>query len=108
MTCSTSVQIYIKFGARDLFVSRVQTELYSTISIEECCSVAEHMANLEMPKLLGYWELACACQAADSPNVVDDTGTLLVHDGALVDLQWVQQYANMSTNQSNQLELRIF
>jgi hypothetical protein len=49
MTCSTSVQIYIKFGARDLFVSRVQTELYSTISIEECCSVAEHMANLEMP-----------------------------------------------------------
>jgi hypothetical protein len=30
MTCSTSVQIYIKFGAREVFVPRVQIWLYNT------------------------------------------------------------------------------
>jgi hypothetical protein len=39
--CSTSVQIYIKFGAREVFVSRAQTEIYNTIfRLEDFCSFA--------------------------------------------------------------------
>jgi hypothetical protein len=44
-----------------------------------------------MPYLLESWELYCACQLDCSERIVEYNGALLVQNGALVDLQWVQQ-----------------
>jgi hypothetical protein len=40
----------------------------------------------------------CTCQLDVSANLVDHHGELLVQNGALIELQWVLQLANMSTN----------
>jgi hypothetical protein len=43
-----------------------------------------------------------------SANLVDHHGELLVQNGAVVNFQWGLQLGSVSTNQSNQLWLRIF
>jgi hypothetical protein len=40
----------------------------------------------------------CACQLDISTNIIYHHGELLIQNGALVELKWVLQEANMSTN----------
>jgi hypothetical protein len=42
--------------------------------------------------------MKCACQLDVSADLVNHHGGLLVQNGALVNLQWVLQKANMSIN----------
>jgi hypothetical protein len=58
---------------------------------------------LEIEYLLQFWVIVHACQLGIRSNILDHHGELLAQNGAMVELQWVLELANMSTNQSKKL-----
>jgi hypothetical protein len=59
---------------------------------------ASQIVCLEIQYLLRLWVVGHPCHLVDSTNLVDHNGGIPVQIGALVELQWELQYANMSTN----------
>jgi hypothetical protein len=87
MKCSTSVQIYKNFEAREVFVSRVQTGISNSVpDLKFFRVLLKQVAIFEMPYLLESGELYCACQPYCSVRIVEHNGTLIVKSGAMVDL----------------------
>jgi hypothetical protein len=80
MTCSTGVQIDKKNRAREVFVSRVQTELSnSVLDMTFFRILLKQVAIFQMPYLLKSWELECACHPDCSAWIVEHNGILLFH-----------------------------
>jgi hypothetical protein len=78
MICSTSVQIYNKIEATEVFISRVQTELSNSVSRQIFQFLPKQVAIFKIPYLLESWELECACHPYCSARIVEHNRTLLV------------------------------
>jgi hypothetical protein len=88
MACSTSIQIYKVYGGLEVFILRVQTELYNSVfRLRKFPGFSLTFSLFQIQYPLHSGELICAYHSDHSAIFVDHYGSLLIQGGGLVDLQ---------------------